>query len=156
MPREQVEPLRAAVTQFLWASHLDRVDKKQADEQFAALRERARHLPQPSATLLDYVNNRDVVHLGARLLPYVPVFGRAPALSPSKSPKPTAPVFLLHGIEDNVIPAVESEYLADDIRGHAPVRLLLSGLISHAEVDRPIRAGDVMSLAEFWADVLKR
>jgi len=102
------------------------------------------------------VNNRDVVHLGARLLPYIGAYGGAPALSPSKSPKPSAPVFLLHGTDDNVIPAIESEYLADDLRGHAPVRLLLSGLISHAEADRPIRASDVMALAGFWADVLQR
>ena len=74
----------------------------------------------------------------------------------SKSPKPTAPVFLLHGLEDNVVPAVESEYLAADLRGHAPVRLLLSGLISHAEADRPMHANDVLQLAGFWGDLLSR
>ena len=63
-------------------------------------------------------------------------------------------MFLLHGTDDNVIPAVESEYLADDLRGHAPVRLLLSGLISHAEADRPMHAGDVLQLAGFWGDCL--
>ena len=42
-------------------------------------------------------------------------------------------MFLLHGMDDNVVPAQESEFLAADLRGHAPVRLLLSGLISHAE-----------------------
>ena len=66
------------------------------------------------------------------------------------------PVFLLHGIDDNVIPAIESEYLANDLRGHAPVRLLLSGLISHAEADQPAHVGDVMKLAEFWGDLLSR
>ena len=66
------------------------------------------------------------------------------------------PVFLLHGTEDNVIPSLESEYLAQDLRGHAPVRLLLSGLISHAEADRPVHVGDVMQLAGFWGDLLAR
>ena len=66
------------------------------------------------------------------------------------------PVFLLHGLEDNVVPAVESEYLAADLRGHAPVRLLLSGLISHAEADRPMHASDVLQLAGFWGDLLSR
>ena len=156
VPPKQVDGLQVAVRRYLWASHLDRVDKARAEEEFAALRTLAGQLPEPSSTLLKYVNNRDVVHLGARLLPYIGAYGGAPALSPSKSPKPSAPVFLLHGTDDNVIPAIESEYLADDLRGHAPVRLLLSGLISHAEADRPIRASDVMALAGFWADVLQR
>ena len=56
----------------------------------------------------------------------------------------------------DVIPAVESEYLAQDLRGHAPVRLLLSGLISHAEADRPMHLNDVMQLAGFWGDLLSR
>ena len=156
VPSNQVEPLRVAVRRYLWASYLDRVDKARADEEFASLRDLARRLPEPSSTLLTYVNNRDVVHLGARLLPFIAAYGGAAALSPSKSTKPSAPVFLLHGIDDNVIPAVESEYLADDLRGHAPVRLLLSGLISHAEADRPIHATDVLALAGFWSDVLSR
>ena len=113
-------------------------------------------MPEPSATLLRYVNDRDVVHLGPRLLPYIGLYGSTPGLSVSKSPKPSAPVFLLHGTEDNVIPAIESEYLADDLRGHAPVRLLLSGLISHAEADRPVHMNDVMQLASFWGDLLSR
>ena len=156
VPASQAEPLRAAVRRYLWASHLDRVDKPRADAEFVELRALADRLPEPSATLLKYVNNRDVVHLGARLLPYIGAYGGAAALSPSKSRKPSAPVFLLHGTDDNVIPAVESEYLADDLRGHASVRLLLSGLISHAEVDRPPHASDVMALAGFWADLLRR
>ena len=156
VPAAQVEPLRAAVRRYLYASHLDRVDKPEADREFAALHDLAGRLPQPSATLLTYVNNRDVVHLGARLRPFVGSYGSEPALSPSRSPKPSVPVFLLHGIDDNVIPAVESEYLANDLRGHAPVRLLLSGLISHAEADQPAHLGDVLKLAEFWGDLLSR
>jgi dienelactone hydrolase len=155
-PLDALVALRAAVRRFLWASHLDRVDKPQADREFAALRDLATHLPQPSATLLGYVNNRDVVHLGSRLLPYISFYGGDPALSASKSPKPSAPIFLLHGTDDNVIPAVESEYLAEDLRGQAPVHLLLSGLISHAEADRPMHFGDVMELAGFWGDLLSR
>jgi dienelactone hydrolase len=156
VPRDQAEPLRAAVHRYLWASHLDRVDKPRAEAEFAELRTLADRMPEPSSTLLKYVNNRDVVHLGARLLPYIAAYGGAAALSPSKSRKPSVPVFLLHGTDDNVIPAVESEYLADDLRGHASVRLLLSALISHAEVDRPPHASEVMALAGFWADLLQR
>jgi len=109
------------------------------------------------AAAVKYAIDRDVVHLGARLLPYVNAEGGNPALSLSRSPKPTMPVFLLHGVDDNVIPSVESEYIASDLRRtRAPVRLLLSGLISHAEADRPVRVGDVLELASFWGDLLNR
>jgi dienelactone hydrolase len=157
VPAAQVDPLRAAVRQYLWASALDGgVDKAAAGAAFAAVRVVGGTLPEPSRTLMRYVVDRDVVHLGARLLPYVSASSSDPALSVSRSPKPSVPVFLLHGTEDNVIPPVESEYLADDLRGHAPVRLLLSGLISHAEADRPVHVGDVMQLAGFWGDLLAR
>jgi hypothetical protein len=156
VPASQAEALRAGIRRFLWASHLDRVDKPQADREFAALREVAKRMPEPSGTLLRYVNDRDVAHLGHKLLPYVSLYGGDPALSVSKSPKPSAPVFLLHELDDNVIPPVESEYLAEDLRGHAPVRLLVSDLISYAEADRPMHAADVLQLAGFWGDLLSR
>jgi dienelactone hydrolase len=156
VPAPQVAPLRAAVRRFLWASHLDRVDKPQADREFAALRALAGTLPEPSATLLRDVNDRNVADLGPRLLPYIRFYGGAPALSPDRSPMPSAPVFVLHGIDDNVIPEVESEALARDLHGHAPTRLLLSGLISHAEADQPVHAVDVVKLASVWGDVLAR
>ena len=157
VPPAQADALRAGVRRYLWASALDGgVDKSKAQAEFDAVRDTAKRLPQPSSTILREVVDRDVVHLGARLLPYVSLYGGAPALSVSKSPKPSVPVFLLHGTEDNVIPSIESEYLAADLRGHAPVRLLLSGLISHAEADRPPHATDVAALASFWGDLLSR
>jgi fermentation-respiration switch protein FrsA (DUF1100 family) len=96
------------------------------------------------------------VHLGARLLPHVGFYGDAPALSASRSPKPSAPVFLLHGTKDNVIPAAEARHLAARLVGATPVRLLLSGLISRAEANRPQHVGDVLELASFWGDLLSR
>lgn len=156
VPQSQVEPLRGAIRRYLWASHLDRVDRPAADREFAALRDLARTLPPPSGTLLADINDRNVADLGPRLLPYVNLYGQAPALSPSRSPKPAAPVFVLHGSDDNVIPAIEAQDLAADLGSAAPVRLLISGLISHAEADQPIHAGDVAKLASFWGDVLAR
>jgi pimeloyl-ACP methyl ester carboxylesterase len=143
VPPSQVEPLRAAIRRFLLASALDsNVDKAAAAREFEALRGIATHMPEPSATLMRYVNERDVVHLGPRLLPFVGFYGSDRSLSASKSPKPSAPVFLLHGTEDNVIPSIESEYLADDLRGHAPVRML--------------HGGGVLERAGFWGDLLSR
>jgi dienelactone hydrolase len=157
VPSSQVDALRETVRRYLWASALDGgVDKPRAEAEFAAVRAAARRLPEPSRTLMTYAVDRDVAHLGARLLPYLNRQGGDPALSLSRSPKPSVPVFLLHGIEDNVIPSIESEYIANDLRGRMPVRLLLSGLVSHAEADRPVHAGDVMQLASFWGDLLSR
>ena len=157
VPAAQVDRLRAGIRQYLWASALDGgVDKARAPAEFEAVQKLQKTLPEPSATLLRYTIERDLVHLGARLRPHISPSGITYEMSPSKSPKPSAPVFLLHGLEDNVVPAVESEYLAEDLRGHAPVRLLLSGLISHAEADRPMRANDVLQLAGFWGDLLSR
>jgi len=156
VPPDQVAALRAGVRRFLRASSLDQVDKPQAEREFAALHMLARDLPEPSRTLLGYVNDRDVAHLGPRLLPYIAFYGDAPALSASRSPKPSAPVFLLHGRDDNVIPAIESEYLAEHLRGQAPVRLLVTDLISHANPNEPAHLGDVLELAGFWGDLLNR
>ncbi len=157
VPAAQVGLLKGAVHRFLLASALDRTDKAGAAREFGALRTLASTLPQPASTILTYGNDRDVVHLGARLLPFIGAYGGdAPALSASRAPKPSAPVFLLHGLADNVIPADESLHLADDLRGHVPVRLLLSALISHAETDRPAGATDVLQLAGFWGDLLTR
>jgi dienelactone hydrolase len=156
VPSDQVDALREAVRRYLRASYLDRTDRPQAEREFAALRALARVMPDPSATLLDYVNGRDVTRLGARLLPHIGSYGDEAALSVSRSPKPTAPVFLLHGVSDNVIPADESKYLAEDLAGNAPVRLLLTDIVSHAEADQPARLRDVLQLASFWGDLLER
>jgi dienelactone hydrolase len=156
VPSDQVLSLRAAVRRFLQASYIDRTDDVQAEREFAALRQLASMLPEPSATLLTYVNNRDVAHLGPRLRLYVDRYAEAAALSPARSPYPSAPVFLLHGRDDNVIPSTESEYLANRQRTHGRVRLLVTDVISHADADRPPHLRDVGELARFWGDLLTR
>jgi pimeloyl-ACP methyl ester carboxylesterase len=156
VPPEQLAPLAGAVRRFLWASYLDSVDKPEADREFAALRALANTLPQPAATLLGYINDRDVAHLGPLLRPHAGACGSVSALSPARSPLPSAPVFLLHGRDDTVIPASESQHLADRLRGHAPVRLLVTPLISHADADQPAHVTDVLRLAHFWGDLLAR
>lgn len=150
VPPEQVEPLRAAIVAFLTASHLDMVDKPAAKLEFEHARALQRALPEPAATLMDYVNTRNVQALGARLLPTLDAFANDPALSPEIAPSVTAPVFLLHGADDNVVPAVESEHLARALEGRVPVHLLATPLITHAEVDRRAGAGDVWGLVRFW------
>jgi dienelactone hydrolase len=156
VPAGQVDRLKAVVREFLVASALDAVNHDAATREFMRLRELPKTLPEPSATLVRQMNDRDVIHLGATLLPYIGLYGGDPGLSVSHSPKPSAQVFLLHGLDDNVIPTIESEYLADDLRGHTSVRLLLSQLFMHTTVDREVRAADVFQLADFWGDILSR
>jgi fermentation-respiration switch protein FrsA (DUF1100 family) len=112
-------------------------------------------MPEPSAALLSDLNNGNVSRLGARLLPHIGSYGGDPALSPSKAPKPSAPIFLLHGVDDNIIPSSESTRLAQDFESHTPVRLLLSRLISHAEADLSVGA-EIAKLAAFSTDLLGR
>ena len=60
VPPEQVEPLREGVRTFLLASQLTLVSQEQANATFARAREMAKALPQPAATYLTYVNDRNV------------------------------------------------------------------------------------------------
>jgi acetyl esterase/lipase len=130
------------------------VDKARAKLLFQQARDLAAALPDPARTLLGLVNDRNVAVLGPKLLPYVETMSDDPALSPDRAAPPAAPVFLLHGADDNVIPAVESVLLAEHLRPHTQVEVLLTPLITHAEVDRPSDVVEIWKLVSFWADVL--
>lgn len=159
VPPEQVAPLRAGIETFLLASQLTLVDMNEANATFQKARDYAKTLPEPAATYMTYVNDRNVMKLGPALVPYLSALGAdSPALSADRAPShPTAPVFLLHGSGDTVIPTAESVLLADYLRKNgSDVDLLISELITHAEIDRAAAATETMKLVSFWADVLKR
>ena len=151
VPADQAEPVKAGILRFLHASHLALFDTKKAEQEFAEARSMEATIAEPGRTLLHLVNTRDVAALGPKLLPYVANLGDDAALSADRSPAPDAPVFLLHGAEDNVVPALETLRLARHLAPQARVKVLLTPLISHAEVDRPASAGEVVSLVRFWA-----
>jgi hypothetical protein len=158
VPPEQVEPLREGIRTFLWASQLTLVDQKRADATFARARDMAKALPEPSATYLKYVNDRNVKALGPVLVPHIADLAAQEAISPQRAAAvPAAPVYLLHGAGDTVIPTVESHLLAQHLRSHdTDVRLLLSRLITHAETDKSAATSETLKLVSFWADVLQR
>ena len=83
-----------------------------------------------------------------------------PAALPPKPaavpPKPAAPVYLLHGSDDNVIPSEESLLLAGDLREHTHVRLLVTDLLSHVTLDRPARVADLVRLIALWRDLFRQ
>jgi pimeloyl-ACP methyl ester carboxylesterase len=154
VPPAQVEPLRRGIVTFLTASQLDPIDKAKAAIVFEEARAIAAHLPEPAASLMKAVNSRDVKGLGARLLGVLEGIEYPDSLSPDHSAPPRAPVFLLHGADDTVIPSVESILLAQHLERTTRVRTLLSGLITHAEVDRGAAAAEVIKLVGFWAELL--
>jgi dienelactone hydrolase len=155
VPPEQVDAFSTAVLTFLRASSLDTVDDATADSLFETARDLAAALPEPAGRLAGQINARDVDALGPVLLPFVEQLGGAAALSPSRSPRPSAPVFLLHGPDDNVIPATELASLAEDLkrRGNGAVRSLLTPVLRHADIQAGVRIGDAWALARFWTAV---
>ncbi|HXG56814.1 MAG TPA: hypothetical protein VNJ03_15660, partial [Vicinamibacterales bacterium] len=127
VPAEQAQPLRDAILAYLHASQVDMVDKVQARVEFDRVKENAGRLAEPARTLMAYVNDRDATRLGPVLLPHLGALGGDAALSPDRSAPPAAAVYLIHGMDDNVIPAVESKLLAEALldRG-ARVQLLIT------------------------------
>ncbi len=151
VPPDQAGALRAGILAFLHASHLALFDKAAAEREFADARAQEQALPEPARTFLHLVNERDAKTLGPLLLPHIANMGDDAALSPDRSPAPDAPVFLLHGVEDNVVPAIETLRLARYLEPHTTVHVLLTPLVSHAEVDRPATTGEIVALVRFWA-----
>jgi fermentation-respiration switch protein FrsA (DUF1100 family) len=158
VPADQVVALREGIETFLLASQLTLVSMDQANATFAKAREMATHLPEPSRTLMTYVNDRAVGKLGPALVPYLAQLGTdSPAVSPQNVEHPaSAELFLLHGSDDTVIPAAETAIFGEDLRRKgAHVQVLLSGLITHAEVNRAATYIDVWKLINLWAQVFK-
>ena len=108
---------------------------------------------------MTYVNTRNVKALGPLLVPHLSTLGAdSPAGSPERAPTlPAAPVYLLHGDGDTVIPTAESAVLGLFLRQkNVDVRVLLSALITHAEVNRGAAATETLKLVDFWASVLRQ
>ncbi len=159
VPPDQIAPLRKGVETFLYASQLTLRDMNEANATFQKARDYARTLPEPAATYMTYVNDRNVKKLGPALVPYLSERGvESPTLSADRAESvPSAPVFLLHGSGDTVIPTAESVLLGEYLRRRGvDVHLLISELITHAEIDRTAAAAETWKLVSFWANVLKR
>jgi dienelactone hydrolase len=158
VPADQVGPLRAAIETYLRASQATVISDAAAAPIFTQARTMTESLPEPSRTYMHYVNERDVKRLGAVLVPYLDQDGvNDPALSPELARAPAARTFLLHGYDDNIIPAAESVLLAGHLRSKGVrTKVLLSGLITHASVNPNATAMDAWKLVSFWASVIKQ
>lgn len=154
VPAEQAGPLRRGIEIFLQASSLARIDQQRALVVLQRSRAWQGQLPEPSATLMRQVNERDVAATGSRLLPYLAQLGQDPALSPDRSPPPAAPVYLLHGGDDNVIPAVETALLAAHLEGTTRVRPLVSGFLTHVDLSARPALKEIWRMIAFWKAAL--
>jgi len=152
VPADQAAALDHAIVTFLDASSAESTDRTLSAKLFADARAAELALPEPARTLMHGVNERDVRALGKVLAPFAEEIGGAPALSPARSPATTAPVFLLHGLDDNVIPSDESVAIERDLRaaGHTRVDTLLTPLLSHADARTSAGAGEMWRLIRFW------
>ena len=152
VPAEQIPALNHALVTFLDASSAEGMAPDRARQLFDAARAEAAVLPEPSNRLMRAVNARDVRTLGRALAAFAEEVGGAPELSPSRSPATHARVFLLHGTGDSVIPSTETlalqEYLT--ARGNAPVQVLLTPLVTHADARADVPFGDTWRLIRFW------
>jgi hypothetical protein len=158
VPPDQVAALSKGIDGFLLASSLAVTNPPKATPVFEEMKKYQETLPEPSRTYMQYVNDRAVDKLGPILLPIADSLKDHPgmsALSAERATPPRAPVFLLHGVDDNVIPSVETVLLAEHLEGKAQVTGLLSGLITHAEVNRTPGATEVWRLARFWRGIMK-
>ena len=159
VPPEQVAPLSKGIDGFLLASSLAVTDPPKSVPVFEEMKKYQETLPEPSRTYMQYVNDRAVDKLGPVLLPVIESLKghpAMPALSAERATPPTAPIFLLHGVDDSVIPSMETVLLAEHLKGKADVTGLLSGLITHAEVNRTPGAIEVWRLAKFCREIMKQ
>jgi dienelactone hydrolase len=154
VPADQAAALRRGLETFLQASALARIDQRRAMDLFAQGRTLQDELPEPSATLMQLVNARDVTAIGLRLLPYLPELGQDPALSPDRSAPPAAPVYLLHGSDDNVIPAAETELLAADLAHTTRVHPLVSAFLTHVDLAARPTVNETWRMIAFWKSAL--
>lgn len=152
VPVEQIPALDHALVTFLDASSAEGMAPDRARQLFETARAEEAALPEPSKALMRAVNARDVRTLGRALGAFAEEVGGAPELSPARSAATHARVFLLHGTGDSVIPSTETlaleEYLT--ARGHPPVEVLLTPLVTHADARADVPLGDTWRLIRFW------
>lgn len=154
VPPDQIAPLQDAITIFLRASSMDRIDHVGAARAFAQARQLAEAMPEPARTLMTHVNQREAEQLGQALSALLAELKFPAAVSPEESPPPSAPVFLIHGADDSVVPASEMILLARKLEKITQVRAFASRLISHVGVNPGAALSEMWRLAGFWRDLM--
>ena len=152
VPSTQLAAVDRALVAYLDASSVRATEPDRADallEESAAI---AAGLEEPARSIMRAVTDRDLAALGPRLLPWIEELGSDPALSPERSAPPRAPVFLVHGLDDTVIPSTETLMLARHLSAipGTSVQWLLTPLLSHADVQSGVPVADLWRLVRLW------
>jgi dienelactone hydrolase len=155
VPADQVDAVRDWGRTSLEAAHLTPGTRERLDL-FARADRLAAALPEPSAQLVRQVRGGDAAALRPRLAPLVRQLAADPALSPERADPPAAPVYLLHGTADEVIPPDESRRLAAHLESHTRVELLITPVLTHTDVRHTINPGDGWALVRFLANLLRQ
>jgi dienelactone hydrolase len=154
VPPEQVPALRAWARTYLIAAHLPFEDPQRAAG-FSAAERLAAGLPEPASTFVRHARDADSEALRPHLLHHVRELAADPALSPERAPAPRAPVYLLHGTDDPVIPPAESVRAGEHLRAHTEVRVLLTPLLTHADLEPGLAARETAELLGFMGSLLR-
>jgi dienelactone hydrolase len=112
----------------------------------------AERLPPVERAILLAVIDRDVATAGAWVEPAIDQLTGDPGLSPERSRAPSAPVFLLHGLDDNVIPSAETPLVANYLLSHGTpdVHWLLTPYLTHADVVGNYGLNETWRFFRFW------
>jgi pimeloyl-ACP methyl ester carboxylesterase len=127
-------------------------------EEFDTARTRARQLGPESRARMEALFDHKVETIKPELLAEIDrQKGYFPSVSPAgRLALVRAPIFLLHGAGDTVIPASETEWLAHDAPPAWLAEALVSQAISHVELEGEPSLGDRLRLVHFIAGVLGR
>jgi dienelactone hydrolase len=152
VPPDEVAALERVVERYLYASTDESPDFARGRPIVADIERLANAAPDATRRVIRWMLARDVVAGGRAIRPFIGDLARDPALSPERSPAPNVPVFLLHGRDDNVIPATETPRLAEYLQSHRTpeVQWLLTPILSHIGIDRSPAVLDVWRLVRFW------
>ncbi len=140
VPPSQSQPLAEGISAFL------QEDNERGNRMI-------QQLPEPSSQILSWVEARDASKLAPMMLSELGHFASNPNLSPERSAPPAAPVFLLHGEGDSLIPSFETESLARYLQGKTEVHWLVTPLISHVQLDQRPKLRDVWNLLRLWQKI---
>jgi dienelactone hydrolase len=152
VPPAEVEDLERLITMYLTASTDDTAAFRRGRAILDEVQTRLASAPPASARVMRWMLDRDIVSAGRAIEPFIDELTRDPSLSPERSPAPGAPVFLLQGRDDNVIPASETPRLARylEAQGTPRVRWLLTPILSHVGIDTTPPPVELWKLIRFW------
>jgi acetyl esterase/lipase len=157
VPDEQRPLLETGIRTYLEASLDDSPGLERAGVMLAEARRLAASMPEPAHAIMQQIVDHDVVTLGRTIEPFIDRLAADPALSPERSPATLAPVFLLHGRYDNIIPTSETPHVAAYLAAHGnrDVRWLQTPFLSHVGLDPSMDIVSAWKFVRFWQETRK-